>query len=79
MVSAAMEKLAFAMLMATLKLKQFFQDHTITVLTHYPLKQILHKLEASGRLMKWAIKLSQFDTIPTGRRHESSGYRRFCY
>ena len=25
------------------------------------MKQILHKLETSGRLIKWAIKLSEFD------------------
>ena len=25
------------------------------------MKQVLHKLETSGRLMKWAIELSEFD------------------
>ena len=29
--------------------------------TEYPMKQILHKPETSGRLIKWAIELSEFD------------------
>ena len=29
--------------------------------TEYPIKQILHKPETSGRLIKWAIELSEFD------------------
>ena len=37
--------------------------HTIEVPTEYPMKQVLHKPETSGRLMKWAIELSEFDII----------------
>ena len=38
-----------------------FKAHTIEVPTEYPMKQVLHKPETSGRLMKWAIELSEFD------------------
>lgn len=31
------------------------------MLTTLPLKQILRKPDASGRLMKWAMELSEFD------------------
>lgn len=31
------------------------------VLTTYPLKSILHKLELSGRLTKWTVELSEYD------------------
>ena len=31
------------------------------VLTSYPIKVVLHKLDASRRLLKWAIELSEFD------------------
>ena len=34
---------------------------TIEVLTNFPLRQILHKPEASGRILKWTIELSQFN------------------
>ena len=43
------------------KLRPYFQAHTIEVPTEYLMKQVLHKLETSGRLMKWAIELSEFD------------------
>ena len=56
-----MEKLILALVIAARKLRPYFQAHTIEVLTEYPMKQVLHKPEVSGRLMKWAIELSEFD------------------
>ncbi|CAL9030056.1 unnamed protein product, partial [Prunus brigantina] len=35
--------------------------HTIHVLTNHPLRQVLQKPETSGRLVKWAIELGEFD------------------
>ena len=43
------------------KLRPYFQAHTIEVPTEHPMKQILHKPEASERMIKWAIELSEFD------------------
>ena len=45
------------------KLRPYFQAHTIVVLTRYPIKAILHELNASGRLLKWVVKLSEFDIV----------------
>ena len=56
-----MEKLILALVAATRKLRPYFQAHTIEVPTEYPMKQVLHKPETSGRLMKWALELSEFD------------------
>ena len=56
-----MEKLILALVTAARKLRPYFQTHTIEVPTEYPMKQLLHKPEVSGRLMKWAIELSEFD------------------
>ncbi|CAA0805864.1 Rho GTPase-activating protein 7, partial [Striga hermonthica] len=56
-----MEKLAFALVMAARKLRPYFQEHSITVRTSYPLRQILHRPDTSGRMVKWAIELGQFD------------------
>ena len=55
-----MEKLILALVTAARKLRPFFQAHTIEVPTEFPMKQVLHKPETSGRLMKWAIELSEF-------------------
>ena len=56
-----MEKLILALVTAARKLRPYFQAHTIEVQTEYPMKQVLHKPETFGRLMKWAIEPSEFD------------------
>ena len=56
-----MEKLILALVTTSRKLRPYFQVHTVEVPTEYPMKQILHKPETSGRLIKWAIELSEFD------------------
>ena len=56
-----MEKLMLALVIATRKLRPYFQAHTIEVQIEYPMKQVLHKPETSRRLMKWVIELSEFD------------------
>ena len=56
-----MKKLALALVIASRKLRPYFHSHTIWVLTNYPLWKVLQKPDASGCLLKWAIKLSQFE------------------
>ena len=56
-----MEKLILALVTTSRKLRPYFQAHTIEVPTEYPMKQVLHKPETSGRLIKWAIELSEFN------------------
>ena len=56
-----MEKLILALVTTARKLRPYFQAHAIEIPTEYPMKQVLHKPENSGGLMKWAIELSEFD------------------
>ena len=56
-----MEKLAFALVTAARKLKPYFQAHTIIVLTDQLLKRAMSSPEAAGRIVLWAIELSEFD------------------
>ena len=56
-----LEKLALALVIVSRKLRPCFHMHSIEVLTNYPLRQVLQKIEASGRLLKWAIELGQFN------------------
>ena len=56
-----MEKLAFALIVATRKLKPYFQAHTIVVLTDKPLRKAMSSPEAAGRMALWAVELSEFD------------------
>ncbi|XP_059446530.1 uncharacterized protein LOC132178090 [Corylus avellana] len=55
------EKLAFTLTISSRKLRPSFQAHTIRVLTEYPLKKVLQKLDLSGRLASWAIEIREFD------------------
>ncbi|XP_074352110.1 uncharacterized protein LOC141691272 [Apium graveolens] len=57
----AIEKSALALITASRKLRPYFQAHKIEVLTDQLLKNILHSPKASGRLIKWAIELGEFD------------------
>ncbi|XP_074360580.1 uncharacterized protein LOC141700792 [Apium graveolens] len=56
-----MEKLVYALILASRKLRPYFQAHRVEVRTAYPLRQVLHKPESSGRMLKWAVELGQFD------------------
>ena len=49
------------MISASRKLRHYFQAHVINVMTDHPLKKAMNKLEAAGRLIKWAVELSEFD------------------
>lgn len=57
-----MDKLALSLFlkMASRKLRPF---STIQVFTNFPLKQVLQKLNASERLLKWVVGLSEFDIV----------------
>ncbi|GKV22033.1 hypothetical protein SLEP1_g31937 [Rubroshorea leprosula] len=55
------EKAALAVVTLARKLRSYFQSHTIIVLTDQPLRQISQKPECSGRLIKWAVELGEFE------------------
>ena len=55
------EKLAFALITASRKLRHFFQVYVINVMTDHLLKKAMNKLEAAGRLIQWVVELSEFD------------------
>jgi hypothetical protein len=55
------DKLAFALVMASRKLQPYFQAHTIHILTEYPFRKVMQKLDLSGRLANWAIELEEFN------------------
>ena len=56
-----MEKLAFALITASRKLRHYFQAHVINVMMDHPLKKAMSKLEAAGRLIQLAVELSEFN------------------
>ena len=47
--------------MATRKLLHYFTDHEVTVVTSYPLRDIIHNRDAVERISKWALELMGHD------------------
>ncbi|RVW95941.1 hypothetical protein CK203_027601 [Vitis vinifera] len=54
-----MEQMTLSLRNATQKLRPYFQAHPIVMLTNQPLRSILHKPNLLGRMLKWAIELSE--------------------
>ncbi|XP_021774623.1 uncharacterized protein LOC110738521 [Chenopodium quinoa] len=55
------EKFSLALFMALKKLRPYFLARSIVVYTDQQLKKPFITLEASGRMLKWALELSGFD------------------
>jgi hypothetical protein len=51
------QKLLYALLITSRKLRHYFDGHKITVATDFPLDDILHNRDATGRISKWAVEL----------------------
>ena len=68
-----MEKLILKLVTTARRLRPYFQAHTIEIPSEHPMKQILHKPKTSGRLIKWAIELSEFDIRYTSQGQRSKG------
>src|SRR5436189_1707865 len=55
------QKILYAMLITSRKLVHYFQAHPISVVTSFPIGDILHNRYATGRITKWAVKLGSFE------------------
>ena len=55
------EKITFALIVALRKLRPYFQANPIIVMTYQPIKKAMNKPKAIGRMVQWAVELSQFD------------------
>ncbi|CAN1273992.1 Retrovirus-related Pol polyprotein from transposon 412 [Linum perenne] len=56
-----LEKSAYAVIIASRKLRPYFRAHTIHVVTNLPLKTALRSMGVAGRMSKWAVELSEYD------------------
>ena len=55
------QKLLYAVRMATRKLLHYFTDHEVTVVTSYPLGDIIRNRDTVGWISKWALELMGHD------------------
>jgi hypothetical protein len=52
------QKVAYSVYMAAKKLKHYFEEHPVTVVSTTPLSEIIGCKDASRRVAKWAIELA---------------------
>jgi ribonuclease HI len=55
-----MEKVLYAVLVASRELRRYFQTYHIIVPSSQPLKDIIRNREAKGRVEKWAAEMNEF-------------------
>jgi hypothetical protein len=51
------QKLLYAVLITSRKLRHYFQEYSISFVTDYPHSDILWNQNATGRISKWAVEL----------------------
>jgi hypothetical protein len=47
----------YAILIARRKLRHYFESHPITIISSFPLGEVIQSHEAMGRIAKWAVEL----------------------
>jgi hypothetical protein len=62
------QKLLYVLLITSRKLRHYFEGHRITVVTHFPLRDILHNRDATGRISKWAVELGALNIDFSSRK-----------
>ena len=55
------QKLLYAAVMATKKLQHYFTEHEVSVVTSFPLGEVVRNRDAVGRISKWAVELMGYD------------------
>jgi hypothetical protein len=68
-----LEKVLYAVLMASRKLQHYFQAYHIIVPSSQPLKDIMRNREATGRIGNWATELNEFTIDYVHRSSSISG------
>jgi hypothetical protein len=61
------QKLLYALLITSYKLRHYFDGHKITTVIDFPLEDILCNRDATGCISKWAVKLGALNIDFTSR------------
>jgi hypothetical protein len=62
------QKLLYALLITSRKLRHYFDSHKIMVVTDFLLRDILHNRDATGHISKWVVELGALNIDFTPRK-----------
>jgi ribonuclease HI len=51
------QRMLYAVILTQRKLRHYFESHPVTVVSSFPLGEIIQSREASGRIAKWAVEI----------------------
>ncbi|XP_068486854.1 uncharacterized protein [Phaseolus vulgaris] len=56
-----LEKATLAVVFSARRLRHYFHSFTMVVMTNLPIQKVLQKPDVVGRMVRWAVELSEFD------------------
>jgi hypothetical protein len=56
-----LQKMLYALLVTSRKLRHYFLSHKIKVVSSFPLGEILHSRGTVGRIVKWSVEMGDFE------------------
>jgi len=56
-----LEKAALAVVFSARRLRHYFHNFTVVMTTNLPIQKVLQKPDVAGRMVRWAVELSEFD------------------
>ncbi|RDX68187.1 Retrovirus-related Pol polyprotein from transposon 17.6, partial [Mucuna pruriens] len=63
------EKAVLTLVIASRRLRPYFQGHLVIVRTNLPIKQVLKKSDLTGKMIAWSVQLSEFDILYESKGH----------
>ena len=63
------QKLLYAIIMATKKLQHYFTEHEVSVVTSFPLGEVVRNRDAVGRISKLAVELMGYESTTSSSYH----------